>query len=111
MPPDAGMSPRPVRPARVALQRLTAPRTSPATAQASLPLLVRAPGIAALWALVLLSSIAALALGRIRVPRLAAGVVVAVESAADSLTLLLLLPPLARAFVRPGQLAALDTGG
>ena len=76
-----------------------------------LPLLLRSPYIALLWALVLSTVVAALALGHTRVPRTERGVVVASPSAADGLTPLLMLPSSARAYVKPGQVAAIDTGG
>lgn len=63
-----------------------------------------------LWGLALVAVVGALALGRVRVPRVASGVVVAVQPAADSVTLLLLLPPAARSHLHAGQLATLDTG-
>jgi hypothetical protein len=76
-----------------------------------LPLLLRSPFVALLWAVVLSTVVAALALGRTRVPRTARGVVVASPSGPDSLTPILLLPSSARAYVKPGQVAAIDTGG
>lgn len=81
------------------------------TGDLPLPLLLRSPWVALLWTLVLSTVVAAMALGRMRVPRTAQGVVVASRSAPDSLTPLLLLPSSARAFVMPGQLAVIDTGG
>jgi hypothetical protein len=76
-----------------------------------LPRLLQSPSIVLMWALVLSTVVAALVLGRIRVPRIAQGVVVSAGPTADSLTPVLLLPPSARRFVKPGQLAAIDTGG
>jgi hypothetical protein len=76
-----------------------------------LPRLLQSPYIALMWALVLSTVVAALALGRIRVPRTTAGIVVSVGSAPDSLTPVLLLPPSARQFAKPGQLAVIDAGG
>src|SRR4051794_3424732 len=76
-----------------------------------LPLLLRSPFVALLWALVLSTVVAALVLGHIRVPRTARGVVVSTPPGSDSLTPVLLLPSSARAYVRPGQIATIDTGG
>jgi len=77
-----------------------------------LPLLLRSPFVALLWTVVLSTVVAALALGHMRVPRTARGVVVsAISTGADSLTPMLLLPQSARAYVKPGQVAAVDTGG
>ena len=83
------------------------------SAQSDLPLptLLRTPSIVVLWVLALSTVVAAMTLGRVRVPRLARGVVVVSVGAHDSLTPRLLLPASARAFVEPGQLAAIDTGG
>lgn len=90
--------------------RLVVPASPSAPVHASLPLFLRAPAIAALWGLALLVVVAAIALGHVRVPRVVSGVAVAVQPAADSLTLLLLLPPAARTHLHAGQLATLDTG-
>ena len=76
-----------------------------------LPLLLRSPYVALLWALVLSTVVAAMALGHTRVPRTERGVVVASPPAPDGLTPLLLLPPSARPYVKAGQVAAVDTGG
>ena len=112
MPTIRGMALSLGTPARIARLRSTMTHHTPAPHDSpALPLLLRAPWLAALWGLTLVTVVAALALGRIRVPRVAAGVVVAARSGGDSLSLLLLLPPSARAYVRPGQLASLDTGG
>src|SRR5215218_2566750 len=75
-----------------------------------LPLLLRSPYVVLLWALVLSTLVAALALGHMRVPRTVRGVVAAVPGP-DSLTPLLLLPSSALAYVKPGQVAEIDTGG
>jgi hypothetical protein len=76
-----------------------------------LPRLLQSPYIALVWALVLSTVVAALALGRIRVPRTVPGIVVSAVSAPDGLTPVLLLPPSVRQFIKPGQLAVIDTGG
>jgi hypothetical protein len=76
-----------------------------------LPLLLRSPFVALLWAVVLSTVVAALALGRTRVPRTARGIVVASPAGPDSLTPILLLPSSAQAYVKPGQVASIDTGG
>jgi hypothetical protein len=75
-----------------------------------LPLLLRSPFVALLWAVVLSTVVAALTLGHVRVPRTEQGVVVT-QPGRDSLTPLLLLPASARAYVKAGQVAAIDTGG
>jgi hypothetical protein len=75
-----------------------------------LPLLLRSPFVALLWAVVLSTVVAALTLGHVRVPRTEQGVVVT-QAGRDSLTPLLLLPASARAYVKAGQVAAIDTGG
>jgi len=76
-----------------------------------LPLLLRSPFVALLWALVLSTVVAAFVLGHIRVPRTARGVVVSTPIGPDSLTPILLLPSSAHAYVSPGQVATIDTGG
>ena len=76
-----------------------------------LPLLLRSPFVALLWALVLSTVVAAFVLGHIRVPRTARGVVVSTPVGPDSLTPILLLPSSAHAYVSPGQIATIDTGG
>ena len=76
-----------------------------------LPRLLRTPSIVVLWALTLATIVVAFAAGRVRVPRRASGVVVVEGSTSDSLTTHLLLPASASAYVRPGQLASVDTGG
>ena len=76
-----------------------------------LPLLLRSPFVALLWALVLSTVVAAFVLGHIRVPRTARGVVVSTLVGLDSLTPVLLLPSSARPYVSPGQIATIDTGG
>jgi hypothetical protein len=98
-------------PVRAALQRLA---TSPsgATDRAPLPLLLRAPSLTALWALLLLTGVATLALARVRLPGVTAGVVVAVARAhSRSVEILLLFPPSSRDHVTPGTLVTVDTGG
>lgn len=96
---------------REALWRLTAPRPLSSDASGHTPFLLRTPAIAALWGATLLAVVALLALGRVRVPRVERGTVVAVGAGADSVALILLLPPTARPFLAPGQTLALDTGG
>lgn len=81
------------------------------TVDLPLPLFLRSPYVALLWVLVLSTVVAALALGRMRVPRTAHGVVVTARSASDSLTPFLLLASSTRAYVKPGQAAVIDTGG
>jgi hypothetical protein len=76
-----------------------------------LPLFLRSPYLVLLWALVLSTVVAALALGRMRVPRTVRGVVVATQTTSDSLTPILLLPSSTRAYVSAGQTAVVDTGG
>lgn len=110
MPPSAAMSPLEPSPTRAALHRLATTAPSVAAAHAPLPLFLRAPYIGALWALSLFIAMTALALGRIRLPLVASGVAVAMQPAADSTMLLLLLPSSARAHLRPGQRVSLDTG-
>jgi hypothetical protein len=75
------------------------------------PRLLRTPSIVLLWAITLTTVVAALALGRVRVPNTVRGVVVAARSPAGHLTPLLIIPESARRFVKPGQAAAVDTGG
>jgi hypothetical protein len=81
------------------------------TGDLPLPLFLRSPYLGLLWALVLSTVVAALALGRMRVPRTVRGVVVATQTASDSLTPILLLPSSTRAYVSAGQTATVDTGG
>ena len=76
-----------------------------------LPRLLRTPSIVVLWALTLATVVVAFAAGRVQVPRHARGVIVVEGSTPDSLTTHLLLPASVSAYVRPGQLAAVDTGG
>ena len=96
---------------RHALLRLGASDASgrPAT-DVALPPLLRAPAIALLWVALLFLATGLLALGRVRVPRIARGVVVAVRLAPDSGALMLLLPAAARPHVQAGQTALLDVG-
>ena len=111
MPRLRRMRNRSERAVREALWRLIEPRASLTTAPAtSAPLFLRAPWVAALWGATLLTVVALLTLGRIRVPLVARGTVVAAATNPDSVALLLLLPPAARSYVRVGQLASLDTG-
>ena len=76
-----------------------------------LPPLLRTPAIIVLWALVLSTVVGALALGRVRVPRVARGIVVVGRSGPDSLTPVLLLPSSVGRYVSLGRVAAIDTGG
>src|SRR5690348_14777249 len=111
MPPVRAMRTPHERGVRDAFARLTATRASSATTtDAQLPPAFRAPWLIALWAATLLTVIALLAIGRIRVPDVAQGAVVAVAEERDSVALLLLLPPSARSRVHVGQRASLDTG-
>ena len=80
------------------------------TGDLRLPLFLRSPYLVLLWALVLSTVVAALALGRMRVPRTVRGVVVATQTARDSLTPILLLPSSTRAHVSAGQTATVDIG-
>lgn len=75
----------------------------------ALPPLLHTPVVILLWGLTLATVVCALALGRIHVPRVVHGVVVA--SPADSLTPLLLLRADDRRFVTTGQLAMVHAGG
>jgi hypothetical protein len=96
---------------REALWRLTEPRSLSDDADgARMPLFARAPYIAVLWASTLVALGCLLVLSRVRVPRIARGTVVAVPAAADSVTLLLLLPASSRPFVAEGQRAEVRTG-
>jgi hypothetical protein len=63
-----------------------------------------------LWAMLLLTIVGLLALSRIRVPRTARGVAVAVDVGTDSTALMLLLPAAVRPYVRAGHQAAVETG-
>jgi hypothetical protein len=96
---------------RDALWRLTESREALTTAPATPPpLFLRAPWVVALWGATLIAVAAVLVLGRIQVPQVARGTVVAVATDRDSVALLLLLPPASRPYVRVGQHASLDTG-
>ena len=75
----------------------------------ALPAILRNPFLILLWMLVLSTVVAALSLGRIRVPRTARGLVVA--SPTDSLTPVLLLPAWSRTLLHSGDIAFVDTGG
>lgn len=99
---------RAVRDALWQLAALPASAAPPTTEP--LPFFLRAPSVAALWAVALLTVIGLLALGRVHVPRRVHGAAVAVRTNADSLALLLLLPATAQPYVRVGQQALLDTG-
>ena len=98
-------------PARPGVRDLLVEQQRTANGDLPLPALLRTPSIAVLWMLSLTTVVAAMTLGRVRVPRLARGVVVVERHAHDSLTPRLLLPASARGFVQPGQLTAIDTGG
>jgi hypothetical protein len=76
-----------------------------------LPTLLRNPFLLLLWTLVLSTVVAALLLGRIRVPRTAHGLVVAERAGRDSVTSVLLLPAWTRDFLHAGEHATIDTGG
>lgn len=75
-----------------------------------LPPLFRARAIVLLWIALAVTVVGLLALARIRVPRVVQGVAVAVATGADSVSLMLLLPREAKAYVRPGQRATVDVG-
>lgn len=121
------MSPRPVRempwiggmtrlhdsppPERRTVRELLVRQQRGTQGELPLPRLLRTPSIVVLWALTLVTVVVAFAAGRVQVPRHARGVVVIEGSTPDSLTTHLLLPASASAYVRPGQLAAVDTGG
>jgi len=75
-----------------------------------LPLLLRAPAIAVMWAMLLVTVVGLLALSRIHVPRTARGVAVVAETGADSVALMMLLPADVGRHVRAGQHATLDVG-
>ena len=99
------------RAVRAALWQLAAPPASAATPTTEpLPFFLRAPSVAALWAVTLMTVMGLLVLGRVHVPRRVHGAAVAVRTNADSLALLLLLPATAQPHVRVGQQAVLDTG-
>ena len=97
---------------RRALWQLTAARKDDAT---NLPplLFLRAPSIVCLWMASLMAVVGIVALGRIQIPRITRGAVVAVREESTGTALLLLLPASARAYVHPGQRAELesDTAG
>lgn len=75
-----------------------------------LPPLFRAPVIALMWIALAVTTVCLLALARVRVPRVARGVAIAVESGADSVSLMLLLPTDAQPYLRVGQRATVDVG-
>lgn len=75
-----------------------------------LPVLLRTPSLVLLWTLAVGIVVAALALGRVRVPRTVNATVVVPATGPDSLTPLLLLPRGVRAFVAPGHVATIHTG-
>lgn len=76
-----------------------------------LPRLLRTPAITILWMATIAVLVTALALGRVRVPRVERGVVVTEPSGDGGLTPVLVLPSSARRYVAAGQLASVDTGG
>ncbi len=99
---------------RVALRRLAVNRPSAAgNPDVALPFLLRAPTLAVLWALALLTVVGTLAIGRIRLPNVARGVVTTVRpiAGAQAHLTLMILEPTAVNHVRPGQLVTVDTGG
>ena len=98
-------------PERRTVRELLVRQQCVAQGELPLPRLLRTPSIVVLWALTLATIVVAFAAGRVQVPRHARGVVVVDGSPPDSLTTHLLLPASASAYVRPGQLAAVDTGG
>jgi hypothetical protein len=79
----------------------------------ALPAILHNPTLLVLWLLILSSVVAGLLLGRVRIPRTAHGLVVTEQttSATDTLTPVLLLPAWSRAFLQPGKVASVDTGG
>lgn len=95
---------------RESLWRLGDPAAARDPVPGATPLLLRAPAIAALWMAMLLALASLLALGRVRVPHVVRGAVVAVRDEGDSVALVLLLPPSERRFIAEGQQATLDTG-
>lgn len=94
---------------RESLWRLGAPSATSDPAGRT-PLLLRAPAIASLWMATLLVLTSLLALGRVRIPHVARGAVVAVRDERDSLALVFLLPPADRRFLAAGQSVTLDAG-
>ena len=77
----------------------------------ALPTILRHPFLLILWTLVLSTVVAALLLGRIRIPRTAHGLVVTTQTATGSLTPVLLLPAWSRELLHAGEVASVDTGG
>jgi hypothetical protein len=98
------------RATRDALWKLTGREASVASASANLPLFLKTPAIAMLWCAALAVIVCLTAIGRVRLPQVARGTVVAVPTGHDSVALLLLLPPSARGSIRVGARAQLDTG-
>ena len=96
---------------RESLRRLGAPSVPIDPMAGTTPLLLRTPAIIALWMATLITVASLLALGRIHVPHVVRGAVVAVRDERDSLALVLLLPPSEGRFIAGGQHATLDTGG
>ena len=96
---------------RESLLRLGAARHGSEPDPTATPLLLRTPAIAALWMAALLSVASLLVLGRVRVPHVVRGAVVAVRDERDSVALVLLLPPAERRFVARGQQATIQTDG
>jgi len=95
---------------RDALWQLTAVRAGDSLTSVPPLLFLKTPAIACLWMASLLTVVGLSFLGRIQVPRIAKGTVVAVRAESGDTTLVLLLPASARAHVRPGQRAEISTG-
>ena len=98
-------------PERRTVRELLVRQQHAAQSELPLPRFLRTPSIVILWTLTLATVVVAFAAGRVQVPRHARGVVVVEGSTPDRLTTHLLLPASASVYVRPGQLAAVDTGG
>lgn len=96
--------------ARNALWRLSTVHASAGSADLPTLVFLKTPAIVGLWLATLVTLTGILALGRVQVPSVARGVAVAVRGGTGDTTLLLLLPPSARAYVQTGQQAKLDTG-
>lgn len=96
--------------ARNALWRLSTVQASAGIADMPPLMFLKTPAIVALWLATLVTLAGILALGRIQVPRVARGAAVAVQAETGHTTLVLLLPPSARAYVQLGQRARLNTG-
>jgi hypothetical protein len=95
---------------RESLWRLGAPPRVSEPTPASTPLLLKTPAIAVLWMGALLTLASLLAIGRMRVPHVVRGAVVAVRDERDSVALLLLVPASERRFIAAGQEATIDVG-